>query len=195
MRVTKFLCGPAHLGALAIAAATALAVGQAQAGNIIGFADNPTACGGSTLCSTSIGPLPTGTQGYVETGNTPFNLSTITSWFQINPDGVSLLPNQPAEPLGGAGNFFVINDTGVTITSFSLTIRDTFTSSTSSVTFCSGSSGPLCDNFQANKGPGEPGTASETLSGVDFLGALIQIMQSPVPVALDKPRLISSRIW
>jgi hypothetical protein len=154
-----------------ISAAVVLAAAsmpQARAANIITFPSGDNSCGGAVLCSTNTGPLPTGTQGYVETGNTPFNLSTITSWFQINPDGVSLLPNQPAEPLGGAGNFFVINDTGVTITSFSLTIRDTFTSSTSSVTFCSGSSGPLCDNFQANKGPGEPGTASETLSGVDF---------------------------
>jgi hypothetical protein len=121
------------LYAIALAVAAGLAIPQAHAANIITFPSGDNSCGGAVLCSTNTGPLPTGTQGYVETGNTPFNLSTITQWFQINPDGVSLLPNQPAEPLGGAGSFFVINDTGVSITSFSLTLTDTFTSSTSSV--------------------------------------------------------------
>jgi PEP-CTERM motif len=49
-----------------------------------------------------------------------------------------------------------------------LTITDNFNASTPSVTFCSGSSGPLCDNFQANKGAAGTGTSFETLSGPDF---------------------------
>jgi hypothetical protein len=138
--------------AVLLAAGAGLAIPPAHAANIIGFADNATACGGSTLCSTNAGPQPVGTQGYVETGSTPFNLSTIGSWFQITPDGITHLANQPAEPLGGAGNFLVTNDTGKIVTSFSLTLKDTFTSSTPSVTFCSGSSGPLCDDFQIHGG-------------------------------------------
>ena len=153
-RLAKFLSSPVLLGALAMAAAMALAIPQAHAANIIGFANNATACGGSTLCSTNTGPLPVGTQGYVETGSTPFNLSTINSWFQIDTTtpAVSHLPNQPPEPLGGAGNFLVRNDTGAVVTSFSLTLTDTFTATTPSVGFCSGSSGPLCDNFQIHGG-------------------------------------------
>jgi len=148
-RFSKFLSGPV-LGALAIAAATALAIPQAHAANIIGFADNATAsCGGSILCTTNTGPLPTGTQGYVETGSTPFNLSTINQWFQINPDGISHLPNQPAEPLGGAGNFRVINDTGAVVTSFSLTLIDTFTALSPGAANCGGIP---CENFQIHGG-------------------------------------------
>jgi hypothetical protein len=163
-RASSILVGISATAVLAVAS-----MPQARAANIITFPSGDNSCGGAVMCSTTGGPLPVGTQGYVLSGNIPFNLSTINQWFQINPDGVtSLLPNQPAEPLKDSGNFFVINDTGVTITSFSLTIRDTFTSSTPSVTFCTGSSGPLCDNFQANKGPGEPGTATEALSGPDF---------------------------
>jgi hypothetical protein len=147
----KLLSGPG-LVALAMAATGALTVPQAHAANIIGFADNATACGGSTLCSTSTGSLATGTQGYVETGSTPLDLSTITQWFQIDASGTSHLVGQPAEPLGGAGNFLVVNDTGKVVTKFSLTISDSFTASTPSVTFCSGGSGPLCDQFQIHGG-------------------------------------------
>ena len=145
------------IGILAIAAVSGFAVPQADAANIITFHNNPTSCGGSTLCSTN------GTLGYG--GTLPFNLSTIGSWFQITPDGISHLPGQPAEPNGGAGQFLVINDTGISITSFSLTLTDTFTSSTASVHACGSS---ICDNFQAGKGAGEPGSASEALSGPSF---------------------------
>jgi PEP-CTERM motif-containing protein len=148
-RLVKFHSSPVLLGALAIAAATVLAIPQADAANIIGFANNATACGGSTLCSTNIGPLPIGTQGYVETGNTPFNLSTINSWFQIDTTGVSHLPNQPPEPLGGAGNFLVINDTGAVVHSFSLTLTDTFTAASPGAGNCGGSP---CENFQTHGG-------------------------------------------
>jgi hypothetical protein len=150
---------------LAIAAILALTA-PARAANIITFDDNPNACGGAVMCSSSAGPLLVGTQGYLQSGSTPFNLSTITQWFQIDPNGVSHLPNQPAEPDGGAGGFLVKNDTGSIVTSFSLTVTDTFTSTTPSVTHCSGSSGPLCDNFQAQKGT--PSGTSEGLSGPDF---------------------------
>ncbi len=119
-----------------------------------------TACGGATLCSFN------GTLGY--TGTLPFNLSTIGSWFQIDTDGVSHLAGQPVEPNGGAGQFRVINDTSSAIVNFSLTLIDTFNASTPSVTFCSGGSGPLCDNFQAAKGAAAPAGAGEALSGPDF---------------------------
>jgi PEP-CTERM motif-containing protein len=133
----------------------ALLVGApfAKAANIITFDDNATACGttlGGTHCSTN------GTTGYI--GTEAFDLSTINSWFQVGTAAVG----------GSSGAFLVVNDTGKTITSFSITITDTFTSTTPSVTFCSGGSGPLCDNFQANKGAAAPAGASETLSGPDF---------------------------
>jgi hypothetical protein len=49
-----------------------------------------------------------------------------------------------------------------------LTLIDTFNASTPSVTFCSGGSGPRCDNFQAAKGAAAPAAAGEALSGPDF---------------------------
>ena len=156
------------LAGAAALCALAFSYSPASAANIITFDNNATACGGAVLCSTNSVPLTTGTQGYVETGSTPFNLSTITQWFQIDTNGTSHLANQPAEPLGGAGSFLVKNDTGSTLTTFSLTLTDTFTSTTPSVTFCSGSSGPLCDNFQAGKGAAAPGGAFEALSGPNF---------------------------
>jgi hypothetical protein len=139
-------------------AAIELAIPQAHAANIITFDDNATSCGGTVLCSTN------GTTGYG--GANPFNLSTILSWFQVD-TSTSQIAGQPAQP-NNAGDFRVINDTGVTITTFSLTIKDTFTSSTPSVGFCSGSSGPICDNFQANKGAAAPSGAAEGLSGPNF---------------------------
>lgn len=102
--------------------------------NIITIADNPTSCGGSVLCSTN------GTAGY--NGTHPFDLSTISTWFQIG---------TAAQPMT-AGQFLVVNNTGAVVPSLSLTLATAFTSSTPSVTFCSGSLGPLCDNFQANPG-------------------------------------------
>jgi hypothetical protein len=128
----------------------------ARAANIITFDNNATSCGGSTLCSTN------GTLGY--SGTMAFKLSTIGSWFQIDFNGISQIAGQPAEPNGGAGQFLVINDTGITVTSFSLTIKDDFTSATASVTSCGGS---ICDNFQAGNGAAPGG--SESLSGVDFV--------------------------
>jgi PEP-CTERM motif len=151
----KFLSGMVCLGVVAAVAATGLAIPPAHAGNIIGIANDANACGGATLCSTNTGPLPTGTQGYVETGSTPFDLSTINQWFQIDFDGISHLPNQPAEPDGGAGGFLVVNDTGAAVTSFPLTLTDTFTKSTASVHPCTGAQtgNPVgCDNFQIHGG-------------------------------------------
>jgi hypothetical protein len=154
----KFLSRPVRLGALGIVAATALAIPQAHAANIISFDDNATACGGAVLCSTN------GTTGY--NGTLPFKLSTINFWFQVDA-AASMIAGQPAQS-ANAGDFLVVNDTGAIVTIFSLTITDTFTASTPSVTFCSGSSGPLCDNFQANKGSAGTGASFEALSGPDF---------------------------
>lgn len=136
---------------------------SAVASNIIGFADNATSCGGSTLCSTTAGPLAAGTQGYFETGpsstNPAFNLSTINSWFQIDTGSTSYLPGQPVEPLGGAGNFLVYdnlpgNAFGYT-TSFSLTLNTSFNSSTAGAVNCDMEGGPStqeCINFQIHGG-------------------------------------------
>lgn len=139
---------------------------QAQAANIITFDDNAQTCGGSVMCSTSTN----GTTGYLNNGSgQAFDLSTISQWFQIDPGGVNQLAGQPeAEPDGGAGGFRVVNNTGSAVTSFSLTLTDTFNSSTPSVNFCSGSSGPLCDQFQANEGTAAGGSATESLSGTDL---------------------------
>jgi hypothetical protein len=162
--MTKVSCACRLLASAAVAFALAFGlVPQASAANIITFGDNANSCGGSVMCSTN------GTTGYLNNGTgQAFDLSTINQWFQIdtNTPATSYLAGQSAEPDGGAGGFLVINNTGATITTFSITIADTFTSSTSSVNYCSGSSGPLCDNFQANKGS-LTGT-SESLSGPDF---------------------------
>lgn len=141
-----------------------IVIPEAHAANIVTFDDNANKCGGAVICSFN------GTLGYLNNGTgAAFDLSTISQWFQIDTTGTNQLATQTQpEPNGGAGAFLVLNDTGSTVTSFSLTLNDTFTKSTPSVTFCSGSSGPLCDNFQANKGSGAPGTASEALSGPDF---------------------------
>jgi len=146
-RFTKFFSGFLRLGALAIAAATALAIPQAHAANIIGFANNATACGGSTLCSTN------GTIGY--NGTMPFNLSTISSWFQIG---------TAAQPMT-AGDFLVINDTGAIVTSFSLTITDTFTLATPGQQNDCGVGVP-CQNFQIHGGAANFFTTF-TLTGPD----------------------------
>ena len=144
------------LGAIAFSP-TILLVPNAVAANIISFDDNATACGGAVLCSTN------GTTGY--NGTVAFNLSTITSWFQVDTGSTSYLTGQPAQP-ANAGDFLVVNNTGVTVTGLTLTITDTFTSSTPSVGPCDGTS--ICDNFQANKGAAGTGTSFETLSGPDF---------------------------
>jgi hypothetical protein len=113
--------------------------------NIITIADNADSCGGATLCSFN------GTLGY--TGTHAFDLSTITSWFQIDTTGSSSLPGQPAEPNGGSGKFLVVNDTGKLVTVFSLTLMTAFNSSTPSVVTCTHlQAGLECDNFQANPG-------------------------------------------
>jgi len=109
------------------------------------------------MCSTN------GTTGY--SGTMAFNLSTLSQWFQIDTDGMSHLAGQPVEPDGGAGGFLVVNNTGSTVTSYSITLTDTFTSSTPSVN-CSG--GVCVDNFQANKGAAAPAGSGEGLSGADF---------------------------
>jgi hypothetical protein len=108
-----------------------------------------------------------GTTGYLNSGaaGQPFDLNTINSWFQINPDGVNRLPatQTEAEPAGGAGGLLVVNDTGSAVTSFSLTLNDTFTTSTGCAI-----SGTNCNNFQANKPDGTYSFTSEALSGPDF---------------------------
>lgn len=124
-----FLLGPSAL-------ADTVPIGPAVADpNIITIADNPTSCGGSVLCSTD------GTHGY--NGTMAFDLSTISSWFQIG---------TAAQPMT-AGQFRVINDTGAVVPSLSLTLITAFNSSTPSVVPCTGlQAGQLCDNFQANPG-------------------------------------------
>jgi hypothetical protein len=143
---------------LSVVLASITQVPPSRAANIITFDENANACGGAVMCSTN------GTTGY--SGTMPFNLSTITSWFQIDVTGVSLLPGQPVEPDGGAGAFRVINNTGVTVTNFSLTLTDTFNAMTPSVGPCGST---ICDNFQANKGAAAPAGAGEALSGPDFV--------------------------
>jgi hypothetical protein len=189
--VARFFGAPARLGFLAVAVATVWAIPQAYAlvaqgapgdPNIIGFAQhvgNPNACGGSDLCSTNTGPLAPGTQGYAETGpsasNPDFKLSTITQWFQINPpvagggSGVSELPGQPVEPLGGAGNFRVINDTGAPVPMFSLSLNSNLSLATAGQqNDCGPGSGVTvpCVNFQASAGQNGFLTTA-TLSGPD----------------------------
>lgn len=166
INVTKFLSSRFGLCALTIVAATVLAIPQAHAANIITFNNNATSCGGSVLCSTN------GTTGY--TGTEAFDLSTIDQWFQIDASGstTNYLPGTQTtnNPNSSSGQFLVENNTGATVASFSLTIIDTFNSSTPSAGFCSGSSGPLCVNFAAGKGAASSGSAGETLSGPDLFG-------------------------
>jgi hypothetical protein len=145
-------------GAVIAAAFLTSAAPQVQADNIISFDDNATACGGAVLCSTN------GTTGY--SGTQPFNITTINSWFQVDA-ATSMIAGQPAQP-ANSGDFRVINNTGAPLTGLTLTLTTTFNASTPSVGFCSGSSGPLCDNFQANKGAAGTGTSFEALSGPDF---------------------------
>jgi hypothetical protein len=154
----------ARFGALAIVTATALSLSPARAANIITFDNNATSCGGAVMCSIN------GTTGYLINGTgQAFDLTTLGSWFQINTTGVNELATQTmAEPNGGAGAFLVVNNTGSAVTSYTLAISDSFWAGTPSVTFCSGSSGPLCDSFQASRGSGAPSGASETLSGIDL---------------------------
>jgi PEP-CTERM motif len=142
--LTILLAGVAVVGAAA-------QIIPARAANIITFADSPGTCGGAVMCSTN------GTTGYLITGSgQPFNLSTITSWFQIDATapGASSANQLPgtqtmAEPDGGAGGFLVRNDTGAAVTSFSLTLNTTFNVNTPSAT-CSG--GVCTVNFTAHGG-------------------------------------------
>jgi hypothetical protein len=153
------ILGSLGLGVIAMAVATGLAISPVRAANIISFDDNATACGGAVLCSTN------GTTGY--NGTLPFNITTINAWFQVD-SPTSNIAGQPAQP-ANAGDFLVINNTGALLTGLTLTITDTFTSSTPSVHACTGLQAPnICDNFQANKGAAGTGTSFETLSGVDF---------------------------
>jgi MYXO-CTERM domain-containing protein len=116
------LPGLSGLGALVMAVATGLAIPSAHAANIIGFANNATGCGGSTVCSTG-----NGTTGYtLSSTGVAFDLSTITQWFQIDTAGstVNYLPGQPTfNPDSDSGNFLVINNTGHVVTTFSLTLN------------------------------------------------------------------------
>jgi PEP-CTERM motif len=153
--------GRSVLGMLAIAFVIGFDVPQAVAANVITFDQTAKKCGGAVMCSVD------GASGY--SGAQAFDLSTIAEWFQIDKTATSsLIAGQPIEPRGGSGSFLVVNDTGSTVTTFSITIIDDFTSSTPSVAHCSGKSGPWCDSFQASKGSAAPITATEALSGPDF---------------------------
>ena len=157
-------------GLLGLTLLGALCVPQARAANIITFGVNAGSCGGSVMCSTN------GTTGYLIDGTgKAFNLSTISQWFQIDPNNSSsntsenYLPGSQSagEPDAGAGGFLVVNDTGAAITSFSLTLTDTFTSSTQSVGACKSpgpQAGKVCDNFSAQ---GQNSWNTE-LSGADW---------------------------
>ncbi len=167
------LPGLIGLGAFVIAVATGLGVPRAHTANIIGFADNATSCGGATLCATNGTATTGGTLGY--NGSNPFSLSTITSWFQIDScsgsnsncsavGGVSLLAGQPAQTMN-SGDFLVVNNTGAVLTSFSLTLNDSFTNTTS------GASGsPPTENFQIHGGAANYFT-NLTLTGPDCVAA------------------------
>lgn len=137
-----------------------LLVPMASAGNIITFDDNANSCGGAVMCSTN------GTTGYLIDGTgKAFDLSTINSWFQIDVDGTNHLATQTVpEPDKGAGGFLVTNNTGKTVTSWSLTLTDTFNASTPGNQACDGT---FCQQFQANQGAGAP-SGTETLSGPDI---------------------------
>jgi hypothetical protein len=143
-------------GALAVAAMIALPMPQARAGNIITVANSgmSTSCGGSVMCSTN------GTTGYLINGTgMAFDLSTIDSWFQIDtetPTPINHLPatQTEAEPDGGAGMFLVFNDTGMTQSSLTLTLTDTFNSSTAgdgNSTQCAPNGTPCQSLFGTNR--------------------------------------------
>ena len=150
LQILKSWFGSAAARAVAVAAFSVATMQQSWAANIIGLADNPTSCGGATLCSTD------GTLGYG--GTKPFNLSTINNWFQIDPTIGSTsvfapLPGQTTAQTMGAGNFLVVNDTGSVVTSFSLTLSDNFNAASPSVTACLGLLlGQECDVFQIHGG-------------------------------------------
>lgn len=175
---TRSVCRGVVLGVSTVLLMAAfVATPSAVASNIIGFANNATKCGGAVLCSTTAGPLVTGTQGYFETGpsstNPAFNLSTINSWFQIDAGSTSYLPDQPVEPLGGAGNFLVYDDLPGTTKSFSLILNTTFTASTAGVVNCDMKGGPSteeCDNFQIHSGAANY-FSSLTVTGTCYNGA------------------------
>ncbi len=140
---------------------------QAHAPDIISFADNATSCGGAVICSTN------GTTGYLINGTgVAFDLSTINSWFQIDAQTPAInhlpLTQTEPEPNGGAGDFPVTNNTGAVVTSFSMTLTDTFSSTTPSVTTCTGAqAGKECDNFTIHGGAANYFSV-ETLSGPDW---------------------------
>lgn len=145
---------------LALTVVLFLLVPVASAGNIITFDDNANSCGGAVICSTN------GTTGYLNNGSgQAFDLSTINSWFQIDVDGTNHLSTQTMpEPDQGAGGFLVMNNTGSTVNTFSLTLTDTFNASTPGDQSCGST---FCQQFQANHGTGAP-SGTETLSGPDI---------------------------
>ncbi len=136
------------LVAAAVASLNVVSASQASAGNIITFGDNANSCGGAVMCSTN------GTTGYLNNGTgQAFDLTTISQWFQIDKDGVNHIAGQPeAEPDTGAGGYLVINNTGHAITSFSLTLTDSYTGT---------------EQYQAQQGTLTQGL--EGLSGPDYV--------------------------
>ena len=91
-------------------------------------------------------------------GTYAFDLSTINRSIQIG---------TVAQPMT-AGQFLLDSDPGNSITNFSLTITDDFTSNTPSVGPCSGlRAGNICGNFQATNGAKFISSMME-LSAIDF---------------------------
>jgi len=107
------------------------------------------------MCSTN------GTAGY--TGTKPFNVTTIDQWFQIDTTGTSLIPGQPVEPDPIAGQFLVVNNTGKTLTNFSLTLAET---------------NPRSDVTYTWK---DPGVAAGKTFLIDFAGTSSAYAVPPVP--------------
>jgi hypothetical protein len=165
---------PIAFGLLAFLWLSAVEIPQARAADIIVFVDASAPCGPLTLCSTN------GTTGY--TGTKPFDLTTIDQWFQIDTTKTSLISGQPAEPDPNDGQFLVVNNTGKTLTSFSLTLAETNPKSDVTYTW-RGADVPaggtfLIDfasmNSSAYAVPPVPEPASSVLFGVSLvLGTLV----------------------
>jgi len=159
MSRVAFVTASKQASIIAAAAFSLLAVtGSAQAGNIITFGDNANQCGGAVMCSTN------GTIGYLNNGSgQAFDLSTISQWFQIDKDGVNHLAGQPmAEPDIGAGGYLVVNDTGHSIASFSLTLTVGYTTREQ----YQAQEGTLTGGLEELSGPGYiSGTCNGTESG------------------------------
>jgi len=148
-------------GVLAVSV-TLVAASASFSQNTISFGEVPASaqCGGlQVLCTSS-----NGVTGY--SGNTPFDLSKIDQWFQV--DGKTPLPGQPKAQISANGFFLVTNDTGAVVTSFTLTITDNFSAGVG----CSGLKDPLkCQSFVIDNGILHSGNyfGTVTLAGPDWV--------------------------